>query len=225
VFKKLLSYFILFYFCTSYSQESTPLFSQILKLNSAKYIEKSNEAFAKNDITEGKQLFDSLVSRKLIGTQFDNFTVKTFSSKKISLDKINKPLLIVTYASWCVINKGDIPALNQLARKHKDDLQIMIVFWGNKTDAKKTSKAFNKHIQVTYTGFEENENYEFVSLLKNTLGFPTSYFLDTDKKVVTICRVNNPYFLNTSHEKALSDSYEQFSNIINYNNTLAITSP
>lgn len=219
--KKLLLYCILFYFCSSYSQDSAPTFSQILKSNSAKYIEKSNQAFFKNDLTEGKRLFDSLVNYKLIGTQFDNFTVKTFSSKKVSLNEIKKPLLIITYASWCVINKGDIPALNQLAQKHKTDLQIMIVFWGNKTDARKISKLFNKHIQVTYTGFEEKENYEFVSLLKNTLGFPTSYFLDANKKVVNISRVNNPYFLNISYEKALSDSYIRFSSIINFNSTIA----
>lgn len=218
---KLLPYFILLYFCSTYSQDTIPTFSQTLRINSAKYIEKSNLAFAKNDIEEGKHLFDSLINHKLIGTRFDNFTVKTFNSKKVSIDEIKKPLLIVTYASWCVINKGDIPALNQLARKQKTDLKIMIVFWGNKTQAKKIAKSFNRNIQVTYAGFEEKENYEFVSQLKNTLGFPTSYFIDANKKVVNISRVNNPYSLNITSEKALSDSYEQFSSFINFETTTA----
>lgn len=213
--KNFLQYSVLFYFCASYSQDSIASFSQTLKANTAKYVEKSNEAFAQNNLLEGQNLFNSLVNEKLIGTRFDNFTVKTLSSQKISIDKIKKPMLIITYASWCVINKGDIPALNQLAENHSRELQIMILFWGNKLESKKIAKLFHKNIQIAFANFGEKENYDFVSQLKNTLGFPTSYLIDSNKTVVNISRLNNPYLLNTSTEKALTDSYKHFNTIIN----------
>jgi hypothetical protein len=54
-----------------------------------------------------KRLFDSLVQYKLNGTQFDDFTIKGYNSKKVILNKI-KPILLVTYAS-CVRKKMLLP--------------------------------------------------------------------------------------------------------------------
>lgn len=196
----------------TYAQENSEKFSEVLEYNIGAYISASNKAYVEKNEIEGRRLFDSLVTYKLIGTHFDDFTVKNLSSKKITLNKLKKPVFIITYASWCLINKGDIPAINKLSEEQNGNLQILIFFWGNKNNLEKTARLFNKKIQICYT--DRAENYELVKRLKNSLGFPTSYFIDANQKVVSINRVTNPYMDNVSLEEATQKSYEKFTSMI-----------
>ncbi|MBK0370781.1 TlpA family protein disulfide reductase [Flavobacterium agrisoli] len=198
-----------------YGQDTIVSFSNALQANMRSYIKASNKAYLEQNFQEGQRLFDSLVNYKLIGTQFDDFTVKNLNSKKITLSKLGKPVFILTYASWGVINKGDIPAINRLAEEHDDDLQIMIFFWGTKDDLEKTSRLFHKKIQICYTDTRYRENFDLVKRLKNTLGFPTSYFIDSQQKVVTINRISNPMMSGVTLEDATANSYLKFNSMIN----------
>lgn len=213
--RKLLSLLFLLYFSATYSQDSIAYFSDVLRLNINQYNKESNYAFEKKDFIEGQRIFDSLVHYKLKGTQFDDFTVKEYYSKKVKLNKIFKPVFIITFASWCFIDKGDAPALNKLAKEHRDDLQIVVLFWDKKHNIKKIAHKFNNVIKICYA----NENYandsHIIAILKHTLGFPTSFFIDENKKVVSINRIKNQYKPRTSFAEALSISYEKYSKVIN----------
>lgn len=211
---KLYSILLLIY-SYSYGQDTIVSFSNALHANINNYIKASNQAYLQENYVEGMRLFDSLVNYKLIGTQFDDFTVKNLTSKKITLSKLKKPVFIITYASWCVINNGDIPAINKLADEHGDTLQILIFFWGTKDELGKKARLFNKKIEICYTDSEDNENYVLVKRLKNSLGFPNSYFIDANQKVVSINRITNPYMNNISIEEATEVSYKKFNAMIN----------
>ncbi|WP_432220962.1 TlpA family protein disulfide reductase [Flavobacterium sp. TMP13] len=213
--KKVFSTLLLLCFSISYGQNTNVAFSRALQLNIRPYIKASNKAFRDQNFTEGVRLFDSLVNYKLVGTQFDDFTVKNLSSKKITLSKIGKPVFIITYASWCIINKGDIPALNKIVEEQHGDLEVLVFFWGTRADLQKTSRFFHKKIQICYTDTSENENYELVTRLKNTLGFPTSYFIDSNQKVLSINRISNPFMGNITLEQATEQSYKNFISMIN----------
>lgn len=126
--RKILLLAFLLSFSRNYSQDSIPYFSDALRSSINSYNAASNRAFENKDFTEGKRLFDSLVQYKLTNTRFDNFTVKGYNSKDLILNNINKPILLVTYASWCILNRGDAAALNELAKKYPDALQIVIIF-------------------------------------------------------------------------------------------------
>lgn len=211
--------FILLLSFSCFSQVNEVYFSAALKANLPSYIKNSNQAFAENNIEEGNRLFENLVKEKLEGTIFDNYMIKTFSSKKIDLDQIDKPILLITYASWLVINEGDIPALNKIATENFNDLQIVVFFWGSEKESKEIGKSFDKNIIVSYTDFENKENFYLVSQLKNSLGFPTSYFIDSDKRVLNICRVNAFPFKAIPAEKAFEKSYDKFMKLIEQGNS------
>lgn len=213
--RKLLLLLLLFTFFTNYSQDSIVYFSNVLRSSIKPYIIASNKAYAEKDFSEGQRLFDSLVQHNLIGTIFDDFTVKTFPSKKMRLSKINKPVFIITYASWCVINKGDPPALNKLAKEYLDDLNIIVLFWSTKSEVKKIAKVFSKDITICYADENYMNDSHLVARLKHTLGFPTSYFIDENKNVINICRISNPHIPRTSSAVAMTKSYTSFNSIIN----------
>jgi thiol-disulfide isomerase/thioredoxin len=202
-------------FSSNYSQDSIAYFSDALRLNINSYNAASNRAFENKDFTEGKRLFDSLVQYKLIGTRFDDFTVKGYNSKDVILNNINKPILLVTYASWCILNKGDAPALNELAKKYPDDLQIVIIFWDKKQNLKKIANQFSNAIKICYANESYANDFRIIATLKHTLGIPTVFFIDENKKVVNINRVKNHYKPKISFDTALTISYDLFDQMIN----------
>lgn len=215
--KTLFSLLFIFNFYTSYSQDTIVYFSEALKENNKSYKKASNNAYESNDIKEGKRLFDSLVKTKLVGTKFDDFNLKVYKEKNIKINRINKPIFIITYASWCVIPKGEIPALNILAKEHRNDMQFIVVFWDKKTDIKKIATKFNSNIKVCYANEYYAKDSHIISTIKHTLGFPTSIFIDENKNVVDIKHFENKTKIKTPIKEAIITSYNYFSKDINEN--------
>ncbi len=166
----------------------TIFFSDAIKAHIRKYNIQSDIAYENSDLAKGQALFDSLVQNYLVGSRFNDFSLKSVGSKKIKLSKINKPVFIITYASWCVMNKGEIAALNKLSRKYDKDIQFIVLFWDKKSEAKKIGRRFNSNIDVCYANESYRNDAKIVSTLKHTLGFPTSYFLNSNLDVVDIKR-------------------------------------
>jgi thiol-disulfide isomerase/thioredoxin len=181
---------IIFYFSSLpvFSQGDTICFSDAIKINFRKYKKESSLAYRKNDFERGKFLFDSLVQHRLAGTRFDDFTFKKANGSKLKLSTIKKPMVIVTYASWCVLAKGEIPALNKLAQQYGKDVKFVVLFWDKKQNMKKVARKFNRHITVCYAHETYKNDAPIVASMKHTLGFPTSFFLDERLTVVDIRR-------------------------------------
>ena len=200
----------LFTFQTSQGQESATSFSDAIKNNIKKYNTQTDKEFERGDIEKGYALFDSLVQNHLVGSRFDDYSFKCVNSRKVKLSKIKKPVFIITYASWCVMNRGEIPALNKLARKYEDDIQFIVVFWDVKSDVKKIARQFNNHIKVCYANESYKNDEAIVATLKHSLGFPTSYFLNSDLEVVDIKRGAISIPSRTAFKKALEMNYSIF---------------
>lgn len=194
----------------SFSQDNVVYFSDAIKNNIKKYNTKSDIEFEKGNLEKGHALFDSLVQNSLVGSRFDDYSFKSVNSRKIKLSKIKKPVFIITYASWCVINKGEIPALNKLARKYKKDVQVIVVFWDVKNDIRKISKQFNNKVKVCYANEAYKNDASVIATLKHTLGFPTSYYLDSNLNVVDIKRGGIHLPAHTDSKKAFELNYSIF---------------
>ncbi len=199
-----------FGFQTLTAQDSIVYFSDAIKNNIRKYNIQSDREFEKGNIAEGRALFDSLVQNILVGSKFDDYSFKSVNSKKVKLSQLKKPVFIITYASWCVINKGEIPALNKIARDYNNDIQLIVVFWDTKNNMKKIARQFNNNIKVCYANESYKNDAKAVSTLKHTLGFPTSYFLNSELEVIDIKRGGVPIPRKTAFKKALEINYNIF---------------
>ncbi len=192
-------------------QSDSLYFSQAIKIDLKKYKRESALAYRKGDFEKGKFLFDSLVDHRLTGTLFDNFTFKKFGGGRLRLNKIEKPIILITYASWCVTSPGEIPALNKLAKKYGKDVKFVVVFWNKRRDMKKVARKFNGRITVCYAHEAYKNDEGAVAALKHTLGFPTSFFLDEDKYVVDIRRCGMKLCpKRTTYRKAYSINYNSY---------------
>lgn len=168
------------------STDTVAVFSESVKANFKKYVSLSNKAYNTKNYEKAEGLFDSLVQNSLAGTHFDDFSFKRLGKSRIQLSKIDKPILLITYSSWCIMGKGEIPALNQIAKEYKDKMQIVVVFWNKKNEMKKIARSFDNDIVVCYANDSEQKDIKAITFLKKTFGFPTSYLIDKNLELVDI---------------------------------------
>ena len=168
------------------STDTIAVFSESVKANFKKYVSLSNKAYNNKNYQIAENLFDSLVRNSLAGTHFDDFSFKRLGKSRIQLSKIDKPILLITYSSWCILGKGEVPALNNLAKEYKDKMQIVVVFWNKKKDMKRIARSFDSEIMVCYANDSEQKDIKAISYLKKTFGFPTSYLIDENMELVDI---------------------------------------
>jgi len=212
--KKLLLLFILVSF-TALSQENEPkkLFSQAIGKNIRKYRKESKKAYARKDLERAEFLFDSLVNNVVNGTYLDNFKVRKFSGRRIELYKFEKPTYLITYASWCVPGIGEIPAFNDIADRYYNEIDFIVLFWGSKRKIRKVKKKFSRNINILYVDEKENR-YDFaIRTMKHSLGFPTSFFIDADKKILDVRRNFLHHYLK-DYTGSYNSNYQSFTSVV-----------
>lgn len=212
-------YFIivcLFLSSTVTAQDNTTLlFSYTLHRNLKSYSKQSDLAYRTGDTERGRFLFDSLVQNQLIGTTFDDFNLRRYHRSRLRLSTVTKPIFLITYASWCVPGKGEIPALNKLARQYGKDVQFIVLYWDRKADLKKLSKKFDSRIMICYAHETYNKDAYLVATLKHSLGFPLTYLLDENRNVVSIKRGIVKPDQKITYAKAVDANYTSFKENLN----------
>ena len=206
--KKLLLVF-LFIGPTVFSQQELQkktYFSEALYFNLSDYNRKADIAYRFNDYKKGKELFENFTSTHLEGSYMDNFKFRNLKKKEVQLYDFKRPVFLITYASWCVPSKGEIPALNELAAEYKDKIDFVVLFWDRREKAKELAENFSKDISVVYVDESKNNGAYVVKQLKHSLGLPTCFLLSGDKKIMDIRRSVFPP-LQTEEEKAYRENY------------------
>jgi len=210
--RKLL-YLILLISFSALSQDFEPrnYFSKVIGENIKSYRLKSQQAYLDNDFEKANFLFDSLVNNVINGSYLDNFKVRKLSGRKVELNDFDKPVFLMTYASWCTPGSGEIPALNEIAKKYHKEIDFVILFWDSKSKVKKATRDYNRHITIVYVDETENTHDHIVETMKHSLGFPTSFFINEDKMIVDVRRgVLHPY--NEDYTISFELNYNSFLN-------------
>lgn len=192
------------------AQDSERLFSDAVRNNFSKFKQQSNKAYKSGDFERGQFLFDSLVQNQLVGSKFNDFTLKRVSNRKLKMSRVKKPIFLVTYAAWCVPGKGEIFALNKLAKEYSKEVEFVVIVWGKKQEVKKFSKKFSSQIEICYAHKNYKNDNEIVENMKETLGFPTCYMLDSNLQVVNIKRGAASVPFKTPNKKAIDMNYNVF---------------
>ncbi|HLW30822.1 MAG TPA: redoxin domain-containing protein [Aequorivita sp.] len=217
--RKLLYLIILISLSAQSQVEPRILLSEAIAKNIKTYVQKSQKAYALHDFDQAEFLFDSLINHVVNGSYMDNFQIRKRRGKKIELNKFKKPIFLMTYASWCAPGIGEIPALNKIAEKHYKDIDFVILFWDSKENVQKSSRNYSRRINVVYVDEKENTHNHIVQTLKHSLGFPTSFFMDKNKKILDVRRGElHPY--NEKYEVSFELNYTSFLNGISLLKTL-----
>lgn len=191
-------------------------FSEALAVHLPKYEINAKRAYRFRNYEEAQRLFDSLVQYGLKGSYMDNFKFNRLNGKKVYLYDLQKPIYLITYASWCVTSKGEIPALNRLAKEYSKEIDFVVLYWDDKASTRKAANDYNQHVKVLYVNELNNKDAFVVSHLKHTLGLPTIFLIDKNKKILDVRRgVNHPY--GKSMEASFDMNYNKmFDGIANH---------
>jgi len=86
-----------------------------------------------------------------------------------------------------------------------------VLFWDSKENVRKSTRDYSKRINIIYVDEKENTNDHIVEIMKHSLGFPTSFFIDENKRIVDVRRgVLHPY--NEKYEISFELNYNSFLN-------------
>ncbi|TBW28991.1 TlpA disulfide reductase family protein [Gramella sp. KN1008] len=200
---------LLFIGPTVFSQQNLQdrtFFSQVLFEHLSDYNKKADLAYRMNDYKKAKMLFEDFTNNQLEGSYMDNFKFSNLKKKQVELYDYEKPVFLITYSSWCIPSKGEIPALNDLAAQYKDQIDFVVLFWDTRDKAKEMARQFSSNISVVYVDERENNGAYVVKQLKHSLGLPTCFLLSDDKKIMEIRRSVFPA-LQTEPEKAYRENF------------------
>lgn len=201
--KLLILGFLFIYFTNTYAQKEVKIpFSVAISAHIKKYNLKINEAYNNNDLEHAQFLFDSLINNHLKGTYLDNFSVNSLKGESIFFEEYEKPIFLITYASWCVPGIGEIPAFNDLVDKFHDQIDFIVLFWDSKEKLKDKEKDYSSHTHLAYVNEMTNQDSHIINKLKHSLGFPMMYFMDPDKKILDIRKI-----VTHHSSESLSNSY------------------
>ena len=202
--KKLLILGVLFfYLINSFAQEERKIpFSVAISSHIVKYNQKIDAAYQDKDLERAEFLFDSLVTNHLNGTYMDNFNVYPLKGESISLEEYEKPVFLITSASWCVPGIGEIPALNDLVDRFHDQIDFVVLFWDTKENLKEKVKEYTQNIKLVHIDEKTNQDSHIINKLKHALGFPMMYFMDSNKKILDIRKI-----ITHHSSETLSNSY------------------
>lgn len=177
-------------FLFSSAQEDTKIpFSLAISAHIVKYNQKIDAAYKEKDLGRAGFLFDSLVNNHLKGTYMDDFTVNPLKGEPITLNNFEKPIFLLSTALWCVPGIGEIPAFNDLAKRFHEQIDFVVLFWDAKNKLKDKIKEYNQHVQIVYIDEKTNQDSYIINKLKHALGFPMTYFMDEEKKILDIRKV------------------------------------
>lgn len=163
-------------------------FTEALFEHLSNYNREADAAYRDNDFDQAKKLFNEFTSKHLAGSYMNNFKFMDLKSREIELYDFQKPTFLITYASWCVPAKGEIPAINELANAYGDKVDFIILYWDDKKTVKKLAKQFNDKVSVVYVNESYNKGGYVVKQLKHSLGLPTCFLLSEDKRITSIRR-------------------------------------
>ena len=193
----------------SQKTEGDALFSKAIGENIRKYRVESRRAYRTRDEERAHFLFDSLVNNVVNGTLLDNFEVRKFSGKKTTLYKYKKPIYLITYASWCVPNAGEIPAFNDIADKYFNEIDFVVLFWGSKRKIRKFKRKYDKRIHILYIDEKENKNDFAIRIMKHSVGFPTSFFISRKKNILDVRRNHLDHY-NKEYTSSYNANYQSY---------------
>lgn len=188
-------------------------FSEKIAVVRNEYVSKAKKAFDKGNAKYARQHFKNFIKEELEGTYMDNFNVSCLNTNKCCINDYNKPMILITYASWCVPGKGEIPVMNHLANQKKEKIDFVVLFWDDRKSARKAAKDLSNDIHVVYVDELKNRYIHTIRMLKHSLGFPKMFSIASDKKILQIRNTKGLPFYK-SIDKAFEENLVFFDDLI-----------
>lgn len=181
----------------------TEIIKHLKKFNS-----KNEIAIKENNSERVEFLFDSLFNTYLKDTYIRNIELRNAKSGKVKLDKIEKPILLLTKSSWHPVEENELELINNLATLYRDKISVIVLYWTDPFTAKRHVKHFNKNVTVAYVDESRNKNNNFIRAFKHSFGSPSCFLISHTKQLISIKPEYDPHYLDTHQNEIIAEFNE-----------------
>lgn len=193
----------------SQQEHNKEYFSEVIGKNIRAYRLASRAARYAKDDQRLQFLFDSLVEHVVQGSYLDNFRVRKFGGRRIDLNYFKKPLYLITYADWCTLSIGEIPALNDIVQKNHEEIDFVVLFWGPRKSIRKIKQKLHPEITVLFINEKENDHSFIIRRMKHSLGLPTTFLLSDQKQILNVSRLLTHHY-SLPYEASYNKHFQYF---------------
>jgi len=177
-------------------QEVRVFFSEQIRSHYKSHIKKIEALELAQKYKEAENLANDFIQEHIVGSYMDNFSLKCLKSGQCFIDDYKKPMIILTYASWSVPTNGEVKAVNALAKEYHKEIDLVILYWDNRKNARRNARKFNSKVEILYVDELTNRYASTIKMLKHTFGIPTTYVIASDKRVLNVqTNIQNPIHL------------------------------
>lgn len=186
--------FLVFYTQLLYSQDynsskNRVYFSEQISTYISEYTYKIAKAEASENYLKVAELYNEFIEQKLIGSYLDHFNISCFDRKKNNLGDFKKPLILLTYASWCGPLEKELGIFNKSVEEYHERIDFLVLIWDSKKQARKLSKRFNRESQILYVNELRNRDGHTIRMLKHALGVPTIIITNSSKQIKEVLKL------------------------------------
>lgn len=147
------------------------------------FVFKQADMFQQGDQSLKYEKIDDAASLPVglqVGNQAPDFTLPTIEGNMVSLSSFKgKKVILNFWATWCPPCRDEIPHMVKLYEKYKDDDYVIVAVNMTSTESDiDVVKTFVNDHDMTFPILLD-EKGELVALYE-MIGYPTSFFLDTD---------------------------------------------
>ncbi|SFS49639.1 thiol-disulfide oxidoreductase ResA [Marininema halotolerans] len=116
-----------------------------------------------------------------VGDKAPNFTLKTLDGKKLTLDDFHgKPVLLNFWASWCKPCEAEMPAIQKVYEKYKDQgFQVVGV---NIAETEVAVSGFTRELAITFPVVLDRDRV--VTKRYDVGRLPATYLIDRNGKII-----------------------------------------
>ena len=115
---------------------------------------------------------------KSLGEIAPDFTLNATNGKTITLSKINKPVLLDFWATWCPPCRKEAPRVQEFYERYKGGVEVIGI---NVNESKAAVTDFSKKLSLTYTMALDSGK---VAKEYGVVAIPTIVLIGTDKKIL-----------------------------------------
>lgn len=158
------------------------------------------------------------VQYSIIGAYIEDHTFRTLDNREVKLGSLNKPLLLITSATWCAGCVSEIPALNKVAKEYADRVAFIVLFHDTKDEKLiKLAKKFSSPVLlIPSVKKEEDDHTVAISGFRHILGYPTNYLIDTERKIIGFSQGAAVPMTYTNEKGEEVTTTQEQANAINY---------
>lgn len=149
---------------------------------------KIHKAYVSQDYDKVDALFEDFIEDNLHNKIMNDFYWNKFRSRYKSLYDIDLPVYLLTRSSWSLPSVGEVSAISKLAKKYKNQIKFVVLFWDLRQKMKTQGRKYSRHVEVVYIDELKNKNSYTIKALKHVLGVPVAYIMDKNKRVVEVNR-------------------------------------